>query len=288
MKNQPEVILNRNNVIGEGILWHPDEECLYWTDIPRGTIFRHDPSTGETNEWETGSPVGGFTIHQDGRLLLFMAEGAVKLWVDGQFETVIEAIPEMKGNRFNDVVADPLGRVFCGVMSTEDSAGWVYRLNPDKTLTKVIHDTGTANGMGFSRDEKSLFFSDSRKSNVSVFNYDRATGEISNRRIILQTLRSEGGSPDGLCVDSDDNIWVGLWDGSAILKIDQNGDELQRIDFPTRRITTLCFGGEDLTDIYVTSAGADDLEQNGQLAGALLHLNLEIKGKREYRSRFDD
>jgi D-xylonolactonase len=161
-------------------------------------------------------------------------------------------------------------------------------LDPDKTLTKVIHDTGTANGMGFSRDEKSLFFSDSRKSNVSVFNYDRATGEISNRRIILQTLRSEGGSPDGLCVDSDDNIWVGLWDGSAILKIDQNGDELQRIDFPTRRITTLCFGGEDLTDIYVTSAGADDLEQNGQLAGALLHLNLEIKGKREYRSRFDD
>ncbi|MBH31154.1 MAG: gluconolaconase [Candidatus Marinimicrobia bacterium] len=288
MERKPEVILNRKNVIGEGILWHADKQCFFWTDIPKAKLFKYKPSTGKAEQWETGTPVGGFTIHQDGRLLLFMAEGAVKLWTDGKFETVIESIPEMKGNRFNDVVADPLGRVFCGVMSTEKSAGWVYRLDPDKSVTKVIQNTGTANGMGFSKDAKRLFFSDSKKSNITIFDYDKASGSLSNSRIILQTSRSEGGSPDGLCMDSDDNIWVGLWEGSAILQMDQNGKEMQRIQFPTSKITTLCFGGEDLRDIFITSAGADDLEQNGQLAGALFHLNLGIKGKTEYRSRFDN
>ena len=113
------------------------------------------------------------------------------------------------------------------------------------------------------------------------------TLRISFLNIILQTLRSESGSPYGLCVDSDDNIWVGQWDGSSIAQIDQNGCELQRIKFPTRKITTLCFGGEDLTNIYINSAGGDDIQQNGQLAGALFHLSLGIKGKYEYRSRLE-
>ena len=281
----PEVVVNKKNLIGEGILWHPSKRCVYWVDIPKAKIFQYKPSTGATQEWKTGFPVGGFTIHEDGRLLLFMYEGAVRLWMDGEFETVIKSLPEMKGNRFNDVVADPLGRVFCGVMSTDSTKGWVYRMETDKTFTQVIENTGTANGMGFSKDEKRLFFCDSKKSNVSVFDYDKKTGEISNRKIILQTLRSDSGSPDGLCVDSSDNIWVGLWDGSSIVQIDQNGCELQRIKFPVRKITTLCFGEEDLTNIYINSAGGDDLQQNGQLAGALFHLRLGMKGKYEYRSR---
>ena len=289
MKNKflPKVVTNKRNSIGEGILWHPDERCVYWVDIPKATIFQYKPSTGVTRKWKTGLPVGGFTIHEDGRLLLFMFEGAVRLWKDGKYETVIESLPEMKGNRFNDVVADPLGRVFCGVMSTDTTKGWVYRMDTNKTFTQVIENTGTANGMGFSNNEKKLFFCDSKTSDVSVFDYDKTTGEISNRKIILQTLRSESGSPDGLCVDSEDNIWVGRWDGSSIAQIDQNGRELQRIKFPTRKITTLCFGGEDLTNIYINSAGGDDIQQNGQLAGALFHLRLGIKGKYEYRSRLE-
>ncbi len=287
MSDNPTLILNNKNIIGEGILWHPDEQCLYWIDIPAGKIFQHKPSSGETKEWETESPVGGFTIHEDGRLLLFMHEGAIKLWMDGDFETVIDSLPEMKGNRFNDVVADPMGRVFCGVMSTEHSKGWVYQMDPSKRLTRVIENTGTANGMGFNNNETLLFFCDSKKSDVSVFDYDKQTGDISNQRRIYQTLRSKSGSPDGLCVDSDDNLWIGLWEGSSIVQIDQKGVELKKIKFPARKITTLCFGGEDLDDIYINSAGAEDLRLNNQSAGALFHLRLGIKGKYEYRSRFD-
>ncbi|MFL3050481.1 MAG: SMP-30/gluconolactonase/LRE family protein, partial [Candidatus Neomarinimicrobiota bacterium] len=158
---EPKVILNEANFIGEGILWHSDHECLYWTDIPNRKIFKYTPSTRITSVWDTESSVGGFTIHEDGRLLLFMDEGAIKLWMDGNSETVIKSIKGMEGNRFNDVIADPNGRVFCGVMSTSKRKGWVYRLDPDKSLRKVIYNTGTANGMGFSKNEEKLFFSDS-------------------------------------------------------------------------------------------------------------------------------
>ena len=284
----PKVIVNKRNIIGEGILWHPDKRCVYWVDIPKAKIYQYIPSTGAIREWETEFPVGGFTIHEDGRLLLFMFEGAVGLWMDGEFEIVIESLPTMKQNCFNDVVADPLGRVFCGVLSTNSTKGWVYRMNTDRTFTKVIKNTGTANGMAFSKNEKKLFFCDSKKSSVSVFDYEKKTGEISNRKIILQTLRSESGSSDGLCIDSNDNIWVGRWDGSSIVQIDQNGRELQKIQFPTKKITTLCFGGKYLNDIYINSAGGDDIQQNGQLAGSLFQLRLGIKGKYEYRSRFDN
>ena len=283
----PKVIVNKRNIIGEGVLWHPDKSCVYWVDIPKAKIFQYIPATGVIREWETEFPVGGFTIHEDGRLLLFMFEGAVGLWMDGEFEIIIKSLPTMKQNRFNDVVADPVGRVFCGVMSTKSTKGWVYRMNTDKTFTKVINNTGTANGMAFSKNEKKLFFCDSKKSSVSVFDYEKKTGEISNRKILLQTLRSESGSSDGLCIDSNDNIWVGRWDGSSIVQIDQNGCELQKIQFPTKKITTLCFGGKYLNDIYINSAGGDDLHQNGQLAGSLFQLRLGIKGKYEYRSHFD-
>ncbi len=283
----PKVVLNEANFIGEGILWHSDYECLYWTDIPNCKIFKYTPSTRTTSVWETDSSVGGFTIHEDGRLLLFMDEGAIKLWMDGKSETVIESIEGMEGNRFNDVIADPNGRVFCGVMSTSKSQGWVYRLDTNKSLRKVIYNTGTANGMGFSNNEEKLFFSDSKKSNVSIFDYEKETGELSNKKIIFQTLRSEYGSPDGLCLDNNDNLWIGLWDGSAIIQIDQKGDLIKKIKLPAKKITTLCFGGRELNDIYINSAGADNLDLNGKLAGALFHINIGIRGKKEYRSRFE-
>ena len=284
---EPKVILNEANFIGEGILWHSDHECLYWTDIPNSKIFKYTPSTRITSAWDTESSVGGFTIHEDGRLLLFMDEGAIKLWMDGNSETVIESIKGMEGNRFNDVIADPNGRVFCGVMSTSKRKGWVYRLDPDKSLRKVIYNTGTANGMGFSKNEEKLFFSDSKKSNVSVFDYEKETGAISNRKIIFQTLRLKYGSPDGLCLDTNDNLWIGLWDGSGIIQIDQKGALIQKIKFPAKKITTLCFGGTDLNDIYINSAGADDIEVNGKSAGALFNINIGVRGKNEYRSRLE-
>jgi len=285
-KYTPRVVVNKNCALGEALLWHPDECCLYWSDIPAGILYRYSPSSQQTDSFSVGAPVGGFTINQDGRLLIFMADGAVKLWSERGVETVIKELPEERGNTFNDVIADPEGRVFCGVLSTDKRAGRLYRLDPDGAIHVMLEETGTANGMGFSNDLSKLYFNDSRKSTLSVFDYNRSTGAISNRKILLSTKREEEGSADGMIVDSEDCIWNARWAGYAVVRHDATGKELQKIPMPTRLNTTLCFGGEDLTDLYVITAGGNKPSENGEYAGALFKIETDVKGKLEFRSRF--
>jgi D-xylonolactonase len=281
---EPTVLVRQACHTGEGPLWHPDEQCLYWLDIPEGLLFRHQFERGETETFEVGAAVGGMTLQQDGCLALFMAEGTVRVWRHGQFlRTVLEEIPEERGNRFNDVIADPEGRVFCGVMSTEKRAGRLYRLDPDGTLTVVVEDTGTANGMGFSPDLKRMYFCDSRKRTLSVFDYDRETGAIANRRVLVRPEGDEG-KPDGMTVDAEGRLWSARWDGARLVRLDSQGGALLRIDFPVRNVSCVTFGGPEYTDIFVTTASAGDPDANGELSGSLFHLNLGIRGCADFRS----
>src|SRR4029079_13276105 len=146
---QPELIADYACVTGEGPLWHPAEQRVYWVDIPKGRLFRYHPASGAHEICFEGEVLGGFTIQADQSLLLFMARGAVKIWRDGTLTTVIDEIPEERESRFNDVIADPAGRVFCGTMPTKDRLGRLYRLDLDGTLRKLLDDIGCSNGMGF-------------------------------------------------------------------------------------------------------------------------------------------
>jgi D-xylonolactonase len=284
MNEGPEVVVNFACHTGECPVWHPDERCLYWLDIPQHRLFRHDPGTGDTETFDTGSEAGGFTVHEDGRLLLFMAEGAVRLWDRGGMTTVIEELPGERGNRFNDVIADPEGRVFCGVLSTPGRAGRLYRLDPDKSIRPVVEGTGTANGMGFSPDLRHMYFCDSRKRKLYRFDYDRETGALSSQTVIVDPEESEG-KPDGMTVDAEGHLWSARWNGWQLVCHDASGKVLQRFKFPAKKISCVTFGGDEYTDLYVTSAGGQDTKENGELAGALFRLRTGAKGRPEFRSR---
>ncbi|NQU39105.1 MAG: SMP-30/gluconolactonase/LRE family protein [Lentisphaerae bacterium] len=284
MNTYPDVLVRQSCDTGEGPLWHPDEQRIYWLDIPNSLLFRHRPKTGETETFDTGVPVGGMTLQSDGSLALFMAEGAVRIWQDGAFvRTILEEIVEERGNRFNDVIADPEGRVFCGVMSTEARAGRLYRLDPNGDLTVMLEGTGTANGMGFSPDLTQMYFCDSRLRTLSVFDYERTTGALSNRRILL-TPEGDEGKPDGMTVDAEGCLWSARWDGARLVQLDSLGHELLRIDFPVRNVSCVTFGGADYKDMFITTARAGDAEKNGTLSGSLFHLNLGVQGRPEFRS----
>lgn len=281
---EPELIADYACHTGENPLWHPDEQRLYWTDIPAGKLFRYDPATGEHEVCYEGEVVGGFTVQADGALLLFMARGAVKTWRDGEMTPIIEEIPDERDNRFNDVIADPAGRVFCGVMSTPDRAGRLYRLDPDGTLTVVADGIGTSNGMGFTLDRSQMYHTDSRKATVYVYDYDQASGELSNRRVFL-TVPDGGGHPDGMTVDAEGFIWSARWDGGELVRHAPDGSVERRIAFPARKVSSVIFGGEDYTDLYVTTAGGQNKAEEGEGAGALFRLSLGIRGLPEFRSR---
>ena len=281
---EPELIADYQCVIGEGPLWHPGERRLYWIDIATGRMFRYEPATGRHELCYEGEVVGGFTIQADGALLLFMAKGAVKIWREGALTPVVDEIPDERASRFNDVIADPAGRVFCGTISGADHWGRLYRLDTDARLTAVVYDVGTSNGMGFTPDRKQMYYTDSHAREIYLFDYDQATGAISRQRLFVKVPEGEG-VPDGMTVDVEGYVWSARWGGSCLVRYTPEGEEERRIEFPAKKVSSVVFGGDDYTDIYVTTAGGDHKDTEGPGAGALFRLRLGIRGVVEFPSR---
>ncbi|HNR34099.1 MAG TPA: SMP-30/gluconolactonase/LRE family protein [Candidatus Hydrogenedentes bacterium] len=269
---------------GEGPLWHPFDEFVYWVDIPAGRLFRHDPASGTHGVCYEGEPLGGFTIQADGSLLLFMARGAVSVWRNGNLTTVIDEIPDEQTTRFNDVIADPVGRVFCGTMPTAERPGRLYRLNTDGTIVKLLDGVECPNGMGFTLDRRQLYFTDSGRGEISLFDYDVATGDLANRRIFV-TLPKNAGCPDGMTVDEDGFVWSAIWDGGRLIRFAPDGREDRCIEFPARKVSSCIFGGRNYGDLYVTTAGGNNKDAEGPGAGGLFRVDAGIKGMPEFLSR---
>jgi D-xylonolactonase len=306
---KPEVILDYDCHAGEGPIWHPSHKRLYWTDItrltpqqintligmlragrisweglPKGRMFWYDPATGQHKQFYEGRIVSGFTVQADGSLLLFMRPCAVAKWINVKLEYVLESVPEAGETGFNDVLADPAGRVFCGSFETSTTKGKLFRLDLDGSIKVVLDDVGVSNGLGFSPDHKHLYYTDSNARKIYNFDYNEATGEITNRRVFVD-VSGEEGVPDGLTVDAEGYIWSARWDGRALHRYAPDGTEERQIRFPTKKIASLIFGGEGYTDIYVTTGGGYNKEENGQEAGALFRVSLGIKGRPEFLSR---
>jgi len=284
---KPELLIDLPCRTGEGPLWHPDEQRIYWTDIPNGRLYRCSADGRELETFEVGAPVGGFTLQEDGALLLFMARGAIRTWRDGTFTgTLIAEIPEERESRFNDVIADPRGRVFCGTMSTPSRCGSLYRLDTNGELTLVVAGMQTPNGMGFSPDRRYFYQNDSGVGKMYRYRYDEPTGAISERETII-TVEMNGveGRPDGMTVDAEGMLWTGRWDGWRATRHTPDGTKVADYLFPVKKISSLTFGGSDMRTGFFTTAGGHDRAENGACAGALFTCAMPVQGLPEFRSR---
>lgn len=277
-----DVVTDVNCTIGEGPLWHPDDGRLYWVDNIGEGLYRYDPASGETEQIHEGDLVAAFTIQCDGSLLLFMDEGRVGHWNDGNISMVIDGIDREKGMRFNDVIAGPCGRVYAGTMSDDDwSLGRLYRLDTDGSITELM-SVELSNGIGFTPDRTGLYFTESNTNTIYEFDYDAATGSLSNQRVFQQ--RDEPGMYDGLTVDSSGAVWSALWDYGALVEHAPDGTVRQTIELPTHNTTSLTFAGPDFTDAYVTTASYGT-DEDDDIGGELLRVDLDTVGLAEFRSQ---
>lgn len=285
-----EVAADLACTLGENPLWHRQQRRLYWIDIKPGRLYWYDPATGRHDLCYEGPMIGGFTIQADGSLLLFRAGGNIVQWRDGKVvRTIVEAIPEQqqRGARFNDVFADPAGRVFCGTLSMNErnrAPAALYRLALDGSISKVADGFTLCNGMGFTPDRRQMYFTDTLAYTIYLFDYDAADGSLSNRRVWTTTLAKDG-LPDGLTVDARGHIWSARWDGHAVIHLSPEGEEVDRIVTTSKKVTSVTFGGDDCRDMYLTTAGGEDREANGPTAGALLRVVGAGQGVPEFSSR---
>lgn len=268
--------------LGEGPYWDEQRGCVFWTDIPAGKIYRHDFQTGLHSCIYTGEPVGGFTLQENGDLLLFRISDIALLSLDtGALESIIPFRDEgMK--RFNDVIADPEGRVFAGTIGDTPTSGGLYRVETDGTIQKLFTGTGCANGMGFSPDLKTFYWTCSTTRRIFRFDYNQSTGDLTNRQLFYEAEPEEG-VPDGLKVDSEGCVWSARWGGFSIKQHDANGTILSALSFPVRNVTSLCFGGKNLGQFFITTA--QEPGEQSDIAGALLTLPSQKAGTLQFRSR---
>ena len=280
----PELMADYRCETGEGPLWHPMERQVYWSDIPRGRIFRLNPFSRRHEQIYEGRIVGGYTIQSDGSLLLFMDRGSVAVWRDGKLKYLVNEMEGETDNRFNDVAADPAGRVFCGTMPTDTRSATLYRMDTDGSVTTVLEGVGLSNGIGFSPAQKQMYYTDSLARKIYIFDYDIDSGDITNQRVFVETP-DDGSIPDGMTVDAEGYVWGARWDGSSLYRYNPDGEQVVQIQFPAKKVSSVIFGGVDLTDMYVTTAGGGNKAEEGPGAGGLFRLNVGIQGKPEFLSR---
>ena len=274
-------LLNEHCELGENPLWNADDGSLCWTDITGGTVHRYHLATGKHDIVYRGEPVGGFTFQDSGDLLLFRVNDFSLLRSDGLVE-VLREFNDDGAVRFNDVIADPEGRVFAGTVGRTDTSGGLYRVDCDGTVALLFHGTGVSNGMGFSPDLRTFYWTCSTRRCIFAFDYDRATGELSGERLFYQATDDEG-IPDGMTVDLDGNIWSARWDGFAVVQHAPDGRVLAKFPFPVAKVSSLCFGGPALDEFFVTTAGG--VPGSDTADGSVYRWRAGAGGKPEFRSR---
>ena len=287
---QVELVLDARAELAEGPCWLAERGLLAWVDITAGLVHLFDPATGADRALEVGQPVGAAVPTDDGRLALAVRDGFALLDLDrAEVELIVEVERDLTGNRMNDGKADPAGRFWAGTMALDMRAGAcaLYRLDAERNVELMVHGVSISNGLGWSPDGRLMYYIDSPQGRVDVFDFDATSGSIANRRPFAQV---KGGDPDGLAVDAVGGLWVAIWGGGKVLHFLPDATLSDEIQLPASRVTSCCFGGPELKDLYITSAWqgmTEDQRAREPLAGGIFRSRPGVQGQptREYRTR---
>ena len=282
--SQLEHLLNVQNVLGEGPLWNARQQALYWLDIKQSQLFSYAPAQNEVKCYDVHPALTAFGFCADGRLIT-AGLGGFAFWdaTTGRLEALGDPEADRPATRFNDGAVDPGGRFWAGTMNEAEGTSplhALYRLDADRTIRTMIDDVMLSNGIGWSPDQKIMYFSDTGRRQILKFDYDLSSGAIHNRQIYTGFLDDDG-SPDGLTVDSEGCVWCAMWDGAKVIRFSPAGERLSEVAMPVSRVTSCAFGGERLDELYITTASfalSPEERQRQPLAGDLFRLKTDTTG----------
>ena len=254
-KKQAELLFQAQNTLGEGPVWHPHQQRLFWVDITEGNLFfiNKELTAYEMRHYDT--EIGAFGFTQDGRLILATSEGFAFASLDNaSLDVIWNPLPERPDVRLNDGKVDPQGRFWAGSMDVDKQQGALYRVDPGGQTKTLLTGIGISNGLGWSPDGRMMYTTDSFTRTISVFDYESENGRITRQREFLSLPADGRGVPDGLCVDAEGCIWSARWDGSLVVRLDPDGRQILMVKVPAQRVTSCTFGGEDLDLLFITTA----------------------------------
>ncbi|HTV81985.1 MAG TPA: SMP-30/gluconolactonase/LRE family protein [Acidobacteriaceae bacterium] len=295
MEKEFEIVTDDGNLCGEGPLWDATDQALYWTDITGHRFFRYLWRERRREVLSSGFQVGGFCRQQSGDFLVTSSQG-IWLWSPGEQPILLADQAEGQTCVMNDCAADPCGRVYSGSWHLDENGhsapSFLFRVDTDGSVHIADEGICFSNGLAFSPDGGALYFADSVARCIYSYDWRPQDGALSRRRVFARIDRSEG-VPDGLTVDGEGFVWCAHWFGGRVTRYDPEGRRERRVDLPAAQTSSLCFGGPNLDEIYVTSAArsnAEVLAPEGYdpnavfLGGPLYRFRAGIRGQLKHRS----
>jgi len=270
--------------LGEGPCWDARNQALYFVDILGKALHRYFPESGAHQRFDMGKLIGTVAPTQGVRMLVALQDGVYWFCPDSGTMTLMSAIEaDLPDNRFNDGKCDPSGRFYAGTMlhrETGVATGSLYCVEADGSFHRVLADVTISNGIGFSPDQRTMYYIDTPTYRVDAFDHDIQTGAISNRRPAVHIADGEGG-PDGMTVDVEGNLWVAQWGGFCVCCYDpQTGAKLAQVDVDAERASACAFGGPDMDELYITTASGQAPAPGD---GHLYKVRLPVKGLAAFR-----
>ena len=279
-----DCVLSARATLGEGACWFAAEQRLYWVDILQCEVHRFDPATGRDEMRKTPCHVSLVQPTTRGDLVLGTRDGIARMdFNSGKFTLLCDPEAEIPDNRFNDGKPDPRGRLFAGTITYDgsDKKAALWRIEPDLSFTKLIDQAGNSNGLGWSPDQKTFYWTDTKTGCVFAFDYDAGSGDISNRRTVVEVDKSLG-RPDGLAVDAEGFLWTALWAGHGVARWNPaTGEMAAKVECPAANCTCPAFGGKDLEILYFTTAqkGREETEPSPEPeAGNIFAARVGVRG----------
>jgi sugar lactone lactonase YvrE len=285
-----DVALDAQADLAEGPWWDQQRQELLWVDIFAGRIHILDPASGLDRSIDVGQPIGMVARRQSGGLVCAVRDGIGFINLDeNTFELAVPIESANPGTRMNDGACDPAGRLWAGTMATDLSptAGSLYRISTTLQVTPVLPGVSISNGLDWSPDGQTFYFTDSTTKRLDAYDFDVDTGEISNGRVLVE-LPQPVATPDGMAVDAEGTIWVAMWDGGCVQRFSPEGIHLETLDLPVIRPTSVAFGGPALNQLFITSArnGLTPRQlQDQPHAGAIFVLEPGVTGRSPFAFR---
>lgn len=244
-------------MLGEGPVWDAANHTILWVDIMGCAIHELNMKSNALRSISTPSMIGSFALCTDGNILAAMQDGFIFIdRITGAVSPLSDPEAALNGNRFNDGKTDPAGRFWAGSMSLsgEKGTGNLYMVDQQLNVKKQVENVSISNGLCWSEDLQYFYYIDTPTMEVVRFDYDIATGEISNKTTVI-TIPAKEGYPDGMTIDSEGMLWIAHWEGWQVARWDPStGNKIDSIHLPVSLVTSICFGGENMDDMFITSA----------------------------------
>jgi len=262
--------------LGEGPWWSVADQRLYWVDITGCRVRASDLDGKDVRQWATPSEVGFVVPDETGQLIVGLTGGLSRL--DPATGTVVPGVQvdDRPDHRLNDGKTDRLGRIWFGSMHRPETepVSRFYRVDAAAVAT-IFDNVITSNGLGWSPDNTTMYYTDSKTWQIKAFDFDAASGTMSNPRVFATDPQGEF-VPDGLTVDAEGCVWGAKWQGSRVIRYAPDGRIIADLRFPVARMTSCMFAGSALDALVVTSARGEADDE--PLAGRVFLVDPGVKG----------